>query len=115
MTSQQNQPREALQKELGERRMQEALDAMERAQRELGKACEALCPVLGGLNHWKRVGKLYDAVNEAWHNVNGFAERERRKPAGLRVDDHHADYVAEKAAQRATPAATSSESSHGPN
>ena len=47
-----------------------ALDRIDRAQRELGYAMEALSPVIGAMPEWEKAGALYDSVKALWHRVN---------------------------------------------
>jgi hypothetical protein len=54
-----------------------ALDHIEEAQRELGRACQELCPIIGGASQWKRVRALYDRVHDEWHRVHAWAEKHR--------------------------------------
>ncbi len=54
-----------------------ALDHIEEAQQELGRACQELCPIIGGASQWKRVRALYDRVHDEWHRVHAWAEKRR--------------------------------------
>jgi hypothetical protein len=60
-----------------ERKVRAALANIEAAQRLLGKACEELCPIIGAVGPWGRVGKLYDKVHAEWHRVNAFLQNKR--------------------------------------
>lgn len=65
-----------------ERKVREALRHVEAAQRELELACQELCPVIGALPDWERIGKLRDRVNAQWHRLN-----EVRPRSGYRLDE----------------------------
>jgi aminoglycoside phosphotransferase (APT) family kinase protein len=54
-----------------------ALEHIEEAQRELGCACQELCPIIGGVSQWKRVRALYDRVHAEWYRVHAWAEKRR--------------------------------------
>lgn len=53
-----------------QQKIRQALNEIEKAQLALGRACEALSPVVGMVKEWERVGKLYDKVNAEWHRLN---------------------------------------------
>jgi hypothetical protein len=78
-----------------ERRVQRALDHVERAERELEGACQVLSPVIGALPDWERLGKLSLKVHAAWVKLHeekprggygldetGLRELARRLPDG---------------------------------
>jgi hypothetical protein len=54
-----------------------ALDRIEEAQRELGRACAELSSIIGGAGQWKRIRALYDRVHAEWYRVHGWAEKHR--------------------------------------
>jgi hypothetical protein len=57
-----------------ERKVRTALDLIESAQRQLGRACAELSPVIGGIGPWGRVGKLYDRVHAEWHRTKALLD-----------------------------------------
>ncbi len=52
-----------------ERKVRAALDHIEAAQNLIERACQELCPVIGALPAWTRIGKLRDRVNAEWHRL----------------------------------------------
>jgi hypothetical protein len=59
----------AARKVLAAARVQEALDWIEKAQKQLERACEALSSVQGMAPAWKSVGKQEDEVRNTWYVV----------------------------------------------
>jgi hypothetical protein len=55
----------------------QALDKIEAAQGLLGDAASLLCPVIGAVPQWRKLGKLYDTVKAAWHHVNNSMKGRR--------------------------------------
>jgi hypothetical protein len=62
-----------------ERRVRAALANVEAAQRELGRACEEMSAIIGGIPPWERLGKLYDRVHAEWHRLNLWFNGARSK------------------------------------
>jgi hypothetical protein len=65
-----------------ERLVQRALDHIERAERELDAACQALSPVIGALPDWQRIGKLSLKVHAMWQRLHEVKPR-----GGYRLDE----------------------------
>lgn len=57
-------------KTVAQARVKQALSEIEDAQRSLARAAELLCPIVGFVNEWSVVGRLYDRVKAHWHKVN---------------------------------------------
>lgn len=55
-------------------RVRKALEHIERAQRELSDASSTLSSVEGVLDQWELLGKLYDQVKAAWHDLNSVPD-----------------------------------------
>jgi hypothetical protein len=51
----------------------EALKCIEDAQNRLDEACQHLCPIVGLVKEWERLGKLAERVNAEWHLVNALS------------------------------------------
>jgi hypothetical protein len=60
-----------------ERRVRKALDHIQNAQAELGRACAELSNIERGVVVWRVVGKLYDRVHAAWYRVEEFRKQGR--------------------------------------
>lgn len=58
-------------------KVQAALELIEEAQRNLGRACQELCPIIGGAGQWKRVSASYDRVHAEWYRVHAWFEKKR--------------------------------------
>lgn len=56
-----------------------ALDHIEAAQRLLDKACQELCPIIGGLRQHEAIGMLHRQVELRWHKLNDWARSHRGK------------------------------------
>lgn len=65
----------ALSQELARARIHRAMDHVERAQTELGRACEELSPIMAGGPTWRRGSNLYDSVHSFWYVVRGLEEK----------------------------------------
>jgi hypothetical protein len=52
-----------------ERKVRAALDHVEAAQRELERATQELCPIIGALPAWRRLGALTDRVHNEWRRL----------------------------------------------
>ena len=57
-------------------RVERAMDLAERAQHLLGAALAELCPIVGGMVEWRRLGRIYDELHAQWHRL----ERLRANP-----------------------------------
>jgi hypothetical protein len=55
-----------------ERRVRAALEHIQLAQLELGRAQGELASIEGGVVVWRLIGRLYDRVHEAWYRVEAF-------------------------------------------
>ena len=77
---------QALARELGERKLQNALRLIQEAQNRIGQACEELSPIIGGVHLGRRGNKLYVEIKTFWHVVSDGRERLRGK-GSARVDD----------------------------
>lgn len=66
-----------------ERRVREALDHIQNAQLELGRAAAALSSLQGGAGVWSATGKLYDRVHAHWYRVQTFQQRGRFSLDGI--------------------------------
>lgn len=86
-----------------------ALEHVEAAQRLLGRACEELCPIVGVIDRWEAIGKLYDDVHAEWHRLNL-----RRSASNLTLDSDakrrfdarnaaHVDSIAKALVAASTP------------
>ncbi len=58
-----------------------ALAAIQRAQDELGRACEALSPLCAASSDYAACRALYDKVHKFWYRIDGIRNRN-----GLRLD-----------------------------
>lgn len=52
------------------RRIDRALELLERAQHLVGDACEAICPLTPLCDDWERLGRLYDSIKVEWQTMN---------------------------------------------
>jgi hypothetical protein len=77
-----------------EPRVRRALDHIQRAQLELGRASAELASLEGGVVVWRLVGKLYDRVHSAWYRVEAF-----RKAGRFRLDGIANEALARRMAQ----------------
>jgi hypothetical protein len=80
-------------------RVKAALDLIQEAQGLLGQAAAALCPVVGMVPEWRKVGALYDRVHAAWYQVEGKATS-LRLSGRLRLDHEPAASEERGAARR---------------
>jgi hypothetical protein len=83
-----------------ERKVRAALDHLEAAQRELGRACEELSPIIGAVTPWGRAGKLYDRIHAEWHRLNIFLQKNRER---LGLDESGLRALAERIAKDGRP------------
>ncbi len=60
-------------------RVQRALNHIEAAQRELDRACQVLCPVIGGLPQYERAGRLHRTIELEWHRLAEWARKRKGK------------------------------------
>ena len=60
-----------------ERRIRKALEHVQRAQAELGRACEELSNIAPEPAARRELGKLYDRVHAAWYRVEAFRKSGR--------------------------------------
>jgi hypothetical protein len=58
-------------------RVRRALDHIQRAQEEIGRASAELSSLIGGIPVWKAAGKLYDQVHRFWYRVEAFRQAGR--------------------------------------
>lgn len=65
-----------------EARVRRALDHIQQAQLELGRASAELASLEGGVVVWRLVGKAYDRVHAAWYRVESFRKGGRFKLDG---------------------------------
>lgn len=54
--------------------IEEAMVLVERAQRDLERACQRLSPVVNGADLWKKVGKATNAVHACWSHLDVAAK-----------------------------------------
>lgn len=60
-----------------ERRIRKALDHVQQAQAELGRACEELSNIEPEPAARRLLGQLYDRVHAAWYRVEAFRKAGR--------------------------------------
>lgn len=58
-------------------RVEEAMEAVERAQRELNRATQLLSAVRGGMQAYEAVGKETDRVHALWRRLRNLSKRPR--------------------------------------
>lgn len=75
-----------LQLELGEERMQAALDCIQEAQNILGRALENISPIIGGSPLHAKGRTLYDRIKTFWYETEKTRDQLRRKQ-GPKVDE----------------------------
>lgn len=72
-----------------EAKVEEALRLIEQAQNILDRAAQQLCPIIGLVKEWQRVGTLSDKCKAEWHRLNelvGTKPDGERLRNGLRLD-----------------------------
>lgn len=63
------------------RRVEQALQHLQRAQEQVGEAQSLLSSLIGGMTAWEHVGKTYDRIRADWHRVEVL-----RRKSGLDLD-----------------------------
>jgi hypothetical protein len=69
-----------------ERRVRKALDHIQQAQLELGRASAELASLERGAVVWRLIGKLYDRVHAAWYRVEEFRKQGRFTLDGIALE-----------------------------
>lgn len=78
-----------------ERRIRKALDHIQEAQAQLGRAAAELSNLEHGSAVWSAIGKLYDRVHAAWYRVEAF-----RKGGRWALDDIARAALAKRLAEK---------------
>lgn len=93
-------------REMGDERMQQALDLIQRAQSLMEKAMQRLSTIRGGAPVWRRGMKHYDQLKAYWYAVEALRGRLQRHGGPF---DEAIDAPAELARRRSLPGPASCE------
>lgn len=82
--------RQDLARELGARRMRQAMQKIEDARNLLDSGLSDLSTLLGGCKTWQEGGKVSERIRAYWYRVDALRAQLHRK-GGAAVDDVHVD------------------------